>query len=126
MDEPHIARFTRAVEFTGCAASASSKSCLDKGRVPRPQAALSAAAAAPKAVDQIQVAAGNYTPSIKTDPADDRTATFQLINSVAIYGGFPIGGGTWADRAPATHISILSGDIGTPGDDSECPSGKPA
>ena len=38
--------------------------------------------------DQIWVAAGTYTPSARTDPDDRRSATFQLINGVAIYGGF--------------------------------------
>ena len=46
----------------------------------------------------------------------DREATFQLINGVAIYGGFPTGGGSWEQRDPSAYETILSGDIGTPGD----------
>ena len=45
----------------------------------------------------------------------DRTATFQLINDVAIYGGFPSGGGDWNSREPNAHETILSGDLN--GDD---------
>jgi hypothetical protein len=40
-------------------------------------------------------------------------ATFQLISSVALYGGFPSGGGTWNERDPNTHETILSGDLNT-------------
>lgn len=69
--------------------------------------------------DEIWVAAGTYRPSEKTDPLDDRTATFQLINGVAIYGGFA-GDETQRDqRDPAANETILSGDIGTAGIDSD-------
>lgn len=51
----------------------------------------------------------------------DRSATFQLLDNVAIYGGFrgtayPLVGGetTAAERDPATHVTILSGEIGAP------------
>ncbi|MCK5175563.1 MAG: hypothetical protein KAR47_19365, partial [Planctomycetes bacterium] len=60
--------------------------------------------------DEIWVAAGTYKP----DPnglADPREATFQMINGVGIYGGFPAGGGNWEDRDPNTYETILSGDL---------------
>jgi hypothetical protein len=38
--------------------------------------------------DEIWVAAGTYRPSVRTDPNDPRSATFQLKSGVAIYGGF--------------------------------------
>jgi hypothetical protein len=67
---------------------------------------------------EIRVAQGTYKP----DEADfvsitpgDRTATFQLINDVAIYGGFPTGGGVWGDRDSDEYETILSGDLN--GDD---------
>ena len=60
--------------------------------------------------DQIWVAAGTYKPTA----GSDRTATFQLIPGVAIYGGFPPGGGDWDGRDWETYITTLSGDIGTP------------
>jgi parallel beta-helix repeat protein len=44
----------------------------------------------------------------------DRNATFQLKNGVAIYGGFPRGGG-WPQRNPLRYQTILSGDLGEPG-----------
>ena len=60
----------------------------------------------PSSGDQIWVAAGTYKPDVDEGgnvTLNDRTATFQLISGVAIYGGF--GGGE----------SILSGDLN--GDD---------
>ena len=61
--------------------------------------------------DQIWVSAGTYTP----DPfglADPREASFQMKNSVAIYGGFPSSGDPcMIDRDPNTYLSILSGDL---------------
>ncbi len=63
------------------------------------------------ACSEIWVAAGTYTPTSGTD----RTATFQLKNDVAIYGGFD---GTeellsqWNFRR---NVTILSGEIGAPG-----------
>ncbi|MHC4665403.1 MAG: hypothetical protein ACYS9T_05525, partial [Planctomycetota bacterium] len=67
--------------------------------------------------DEVWVAKGTYIPSHLTDPYDPRTATFQLINGVALYGGFPSGVGdpNWNDRDPAANETILSGDIGIPG-----------
>jgi parallel beta-helix repeat protein/predicted outer membrane repeat protein len=71
---------------------------------------------------EIWVAAGTYKPDAKTEPPSptppplDRTATFQLVNNVAIYGGFA---GTedpatfnLDDRDFVTNETIISGDIG--------------
>ena len=70
-------------------------------------------------VDEIRVAQGTYTPdSNSADPngSSDREATFQLINGIAIYGGFPSGGDpNWNDRNPNLYETILSGDLN--GDD---------
>jgi predicted outer membrane repeat protein len=60
----------------------------------------------------IEVAQGTYAPTT----APDRTATFLLRSGVEIYGGYPDGGGT---RDPSTYVTILSGDIGVPGDHSD-------
>ena len=63
--------------------------------------------------DEIWVAEGIYTPdtnSANPNGTGDRLAVFKLVNAVAIYGGFPIGGGTWEQRDP-NNITILSGDL---------------
>ncbi|MGA9333555.1 MAG: choice-of-anchor Q domain-containing protein, partial [Rudaea sp.] len=68
---------------------------------------------------EIWVKAGTYKPT--TADSDPRMATFlvQRTVAVAIYGGFA-GNETQRDaRSPATHPTILSGDIGIPGDNSD-------
>ncbi|MBN2019898.1 MAG: right-handed parallel beta-helix repeat-containing protein [Sedimentisphaerales bacterium] len=68
-------------------------------------------AAEPNQGIQIWVAQGTYRPDEDINNpvgTDDRTATFQLKNGVAIYGGFPAGGG---GRYPNTYQTILSGDL---------------
>jgi hypothetical protein len=59
---------------------------------------------------EILVAEGSYRPD--TFALDDRTATFELVGSVAIRGGFPSGGGV---QNPTAHATILTGEIGAPG-----------
>ncbi len=78
------------------------------------QPALDGAAAG----DQIWVAAGIYTPTHESSPGDPRSATFQLKNGVALYGGFDptAGDAGWDDRDWARNVAILSGDIGIAGD----------
>ena len=65
---------------------------------------------------EIWVAAGTYKPS--SDPAD-RTATFQLKNGVAVYGGFAGTENNRSLRNPAANLSVLSGDIDN--DDTQTP-----
>lgn len=72
----------------------------------------------PTSGDQIWIAEGTYKPDQDEGSnvtAGDRNATFELINGVSLYGGFPIGGGTWEERDPNLHETILSGDLN--GDD---------
>lgn len=65
--------------------------------------------------DTIRVAGGTYTPDkSETGHATfgDRTATFQLINGVGLYGGYAGVLGLDPDKRNVdTHLSILSGDL---------------
>ena len=66
-------------------------------------------------IDQIWVAKGVYKPT--TD--NDRTATFQLLNGVAIYGGFAGTETQFDERDGSNNLTILSGDIGAIDDNSD-------
>ncbi|MHC4110764.1 MAG: hypothetical protein ACYSUY_06800, partial [Planctomycetota bacterium] len=74
-------------------------------------------------VNEIRVAQGIYTPdsnAANPNGSGDRTATFQILNGVELYGGFPGGGDpNMNDRDPNVYEAILSGDINTPGDTSD-------
>ena len=59
--------------------------------------------------DEILLAQGTYRPTRRTDPTDPKTATFRLHQAVAIYGGFPPGGGAWEARDPERFPTVLSG-----------------
>ena len=48
---------------------------------------------------------GTYIPGLA------RTATFQLNDGVAIYGGFSGTETSRSQRDPATYITVLSGDL---------------
>ena len=66
---------------------------------------------------EIWVAAGTYTPTLEMSPGITRTASFQLKNGVALYGGFDpsVGDVGFDDRDWAANPTILSGDLN--GDD---------
>jgi len=78
--------------------------------------ALSVAAAYPD-VNEIRVAEGIYKPDQGGGKTPgDRTATFQLINGVGLYGGYAgYGAADPNERDWRTNETILSGDINTPG-----------
>jgi len=59
---------------------------------------------------EIWVAAGTYLPTTGTD----RTKSFQLVPSVALYGGFVGNELARAERNIAFNVTTLSGEIGTP------------
>jgi len=62
--------------------------------------------------DEIWVAEGTYRPDRGFGiTLGDGTATFELKDGVALYGGFPSGGGNWEDRDPIAYETILSGDL---------------
>lgn len=78
------------------------------------QGALSAAAGSGGSISQVWVVAGTYRPDqTEASPTGtgSRSATFQLLNGVAIYGGFVCGDSQLADRDPVANETILSGDI---------------
>ena len=76
---------------------------------------LQTALAAAVATDEIWVAAGTYKPTATAD----RTISFALKNGVGVYGGFA-GTETMRSQAnPGANITILSGDIGNTGVDSD-------
>lgn len=73
-----------------------------------------------KTCTEIWVAAGVYKPTSGTD----RTISFNIPPSVAVYGGFAGNETMLAQRDPQANLSVLSGDID--GDDcggSGCPNG---
>jgi len=76
------------------------------------QPALATAAGPGAIVEQIWVAGGVYTPD---GGSGDRSATFALVNGVAVYGGFAGGETSLAQRDPAGNPTVLSGDLA--GDD---------
>jgi hypothetical protein len=61
----------------------------------------------------IYVAMGTYKPGAK------RTDTFEMVEGVDVYGGFPPGGGGIKDRDFDLYPSVLSGDIGVTGDEAD-------
>ena len=79
------------------------------------QPAFDAAEASGGAIREIWVAYGTYLPSKRTDPDDPRSATFQLIDGVFLYGGFSTYEDSIDERDIEGNETILSGDFN--GDD---------
>jgi len=73
------------------------------------QTALTGAAS----IDEIWVMQGTHTPGTA------RTDTFQLISGLAVYGGFVGTETALGQRNPTAYPTILSGDIGTIGDNTD-------
>ena len=69
----------------------------------------------------VRGSAGGYVPAggAHTPDSGDRAATFQLISGVKIYGGFVGTETTLEERAGLFDQTVLSGDIGTLGDNSD-------
>ena len=71
--------------------------------------------------DDIWVAAGTYYPSVEHGGVGERYKSFQMLNGAGIYGGFDpsVGDVGWDDRDWVANETILSGDLGVPGDNSD-------
>ena len=78
------------------------------------QAALSNAPSG----SQIWVAAGTYIPTPEI-PEDPRRASFVLPDEIQLYGGFAGSEASLGERDVTANPTILSGDIGTAGDNSD-------
>ncbi|MBD2699665.1 VCBS repeat-containing protein [Spirosoma sp. BT702] len=103
---------TRLYVRVGATGAATGLSWADA--LPDLQAALSYSCS--QNVTEVWVAAGTYKPTSTTN----RSASFALRNGLAILGGFPATGNpTLTQRNPATNPTILSGDIGTPVDNTD-------
>ncbi len=63
-----------------------------------------------RSIDSIFVAEGLYYPTDGTDPL----ISFFIPDSTVVYGGFPGGGGIEL-RDPELHLTVMSGDIGSQG-----------
>lgn len=61
------------------------------------------------------VAEGLYRPTT----TDDRGRSFVVRNGVSVYGGFSGAESFFLERDPVAHSTILSGDIGVPGDSTD-------
>ena len=80
---------------------------------------LRADADADNDVDQIWIAEGVYKPSAARVPDDPRTAAFSLRNSISLIGGFAGTETTLDERNVAACETILSGDLGIVGENSD-------
>lgn len=61
--------------------------------------------------DEIWVATGEYTPTAKLDDANSRTATFQITQTLQLYGGFAGTETLRSQRDWTANPTTLSGDL---------------
>jgi len=80
---------------------------------------LQSALAVVQAGQEVWVAQGVYRPSVLATPTEPRSATFLLPHEVRIFGGFAGTEATFEQRAGLFDRTILSGDIGLPGEVSD-------
>jgi len=74
-------------------------------------------------IREIWVAAGIYQPALaypgNSNPANPRDRTFYITNSLKLYGGFSGTESTLAQRRYITNETILDGNIGTAGNNTD-------
>lgn len=75
------------------------------------ETALALARSGPTVVGEIWVAAGVYFPSRLLAPPDPRSATYDLVDGVAVYGGFAGGEASLTQRDPVANPTILDGAL---------------
>ncbi len=73
---------------------------------------LHSALATAMAGDEVWVAEGTYLAS----ETGDRSARFEMLSGVRLYGGFAATEIDLSERDWQSHPTVLNGDIGTPGD----------
>lgn len=90
---------------------------LDGTTWPNAMRELSVAAtlAGCRTADSVLVAQGVYLPNL----TNSRLTSFTIPSGTSVYGGFPTGGGTFAQRNPVNYLTRLSGDIGVAGNNSD-------
>lgn len=66
--------------------------------------------------DQLWIANGTYLPGARTDQADPRSATFRIPPGRSLIGGFAGFESSIDERAGQAQQTVLSGDLGVPGD----------
>ena len=64
-------------------------------------------------VDAIWIAEGTYKPTALLESGDARSASFSLLDGVTLFGGFAGNETTLDDRDWSTHVTMVSGDLGT-------------
>lgn len=80
---------------------------------------LQSALDASSAQDQVWVTMGTYRPSVRTDPADPRSATFRIPPGLELIGGFAGFEFGVEQRAGLVERCVLSGARGAAGDASD-------
>ncbi len=111
---PLAARAADSVIVRVTVGGATTWPCGDQSNWSNP-CALQTALTNTVAPSELWVAAGTYTPTMGVT----RTATFQLRDGVALYGGFAGGETVRSERNITANVTILSGDIGAPGNASD-------